>query len=82
MARSKPEGCGTNIRFVSFTGMSSFSLSVWMIESSWVPPMTRFLMSSKNLWIVGLQIEDQGHPVDCIGVNIKQLLDGLYKFSQ
>ncbi|KAL7474375.1 LOW QUALITY PROTEIN: hypothetical protein ACHAW6_000350 [Cyclotella cf. meneghiniana] len=36
----------------------------------------------KELTDRGLQIENQGHPVDYIGVNIKRLPDDLYKFSQ
>jgi hypothetical protein len=30
----------------------------------------------------GLNIEDQGHPSDYIGVNIKKLKDGSYEFTQ
>ena len=29
-----------------------------------------------------LNIEDQGHPADIIGVNIKKLHDGTYEFTQ
>ncbi len=29
-----------------------------------------------------LHIDDQGHPVDCVGINIKKLPDGSYVFSQ
>ncbi|KAL7481443.1 hypothetical protein ACHAW6_007124 [Cyclotella cf. meneghiniana] len=36
----------------------------------------------KELMDIGLQMEDQGHLTNYIGVNIKQLPDGLYKFSQ
>ncbi|KAL7479867.1 hypothetical protein ACHAW6_005585 [Cyclotella cf. meneghiniana] len=35
----------------------------------------------KELVDVGLQIEDQGYLTDYIGVNMKWLPDGLYKFS-
>lgn len=38
--------------------------------------------SIKELMDRGLQIEDQGHLADYVGVNSKWLLDGLYKFSQ
>jgi hypothetical protein len=31
---------------------------------------------------LGLNIEDQGHPADYVGVNIKKLWDGTYKFTQ
>jgi hypothetical protein len=31
---------------------------------------------------LGLNIEDQGHPADYIGVNIKKLKDGSYEFTQ
>jgi hypothetical protein len=31
---------------------------------------------------LGLNIEDQGHPADYVGVNIKKLRDGLYQFTQ
>ena len=30
----------------------------------------------------GLNIEDQGHPADYVGVNIKKLMDGSYQFTQ
>jgi hypothetical protein len=36
----------------------------------------------KELSDIGLQIEDQYHPSDYVGVNIKRLPDGSYKFSQ
>ena len=31
---------------------------------------------------LGLNIEDQGHPADYVGVNIRQLKDGSYEFTQ
>ncbi|KAL7460150.1 hypothetical protein ACHAXS_000614 [Conticribra weissflogii] len=31
---------------------------------------------------LGLCIEDQGHPADCVGVNIKKLPEGSYTFTQ
>jgi hypothetical protein len=31
---------------------------------------------------LGLNIEDQSHPVDYVGVNIKKLKDGSYEFTQ
>jgi hypothetical protein len=31
---------------------------------------------------IGLDIEDQGHPADYVGVNIKKLKDGSYEFTQ
>ena len=36
----------------------------------------------KELIDIGLQIEDQGHPADYVGVNINCFSDGSYKFSQ
>jgi hypothetical protein len=36
----------------------------------------------KDIQDLGLNIEDQGHPADYIGVNIKKLQDGLYEFTQ
>jgi hypothetical protein len=36
----------------------------------------------KEIQDLGLNIEDQGHPVDCIGVNIKKLKNGSYEFTQ
>ncbi len=30
----------------------------------------------------GLKIEDQGHPADYVGVNIKRVPDGSYEFTQ
>jgi hypothetical protein len=31
---------------------------------------------------LGLNIEDQGHPTDYVGANIKKLKDGSYEFTQ
>jgi hypothetical protein len=36
----------------------------------------------KEIQNLGLNIEDQGHPVDYVGVNIKKLKDGSYGFTQ
>jgi hypothetical protein len=36
----------------------------------------------KEIQDLGLNIEDQGHPADYIGVNIKKLQDGSYEFTQ
>jgi hypothetical protein len=36
----------------------------------------------KEIQNLGLNIEDQGHPVDYLGVNIKELKHGSYKFTQ
>jgi hypothetical protein len=36
----------------------------------------------KEIQHLGLNIEDQGHPADYVGVNIKKLRDGSYKFTQ
>ena len=36
----------------------------------------------KELTDTGLEIDDQGHPADYVGVNIKDLPDGSYVFSQ
>ncbi len=36
----------------------------------------------KKIQNLGLNIEDQGHPADYVGVNIKKLKDGLYEFTQ
>jgi len=36
----------------------------------------------KEIQDSGLNIEDQGHPADYIGVNIKKLRDGSYEFTQ
>ena len=30
----------------------------------------------------GLKIEDQGHPADYVGINIKKMHDGSYEFTQ
>jgi hypothetical protein len=35
-----------------------------------------------ELWNLKLSIEDQGHPADYVGVNIKKLKDGIIKLSQ
>jgi hypothetical protein len=36
----------------------------------------------KDIQDLGLNIEDQGHPKDNVGVNIKKLRDGSYEFTQ
>jgi hypothetical protein len=36
----------------------------------------------KDIQDLGLNIEDQGHPADYVGVNIKKLRDGSYEFTQ
>ncbi len=36
----------------------------------------------KEIQDQGLNIEDQGHPADYVGVNIKKLRDGSYEFTQ
>jgi hypothetical protein len=36
----------------------------------------------KDIQDLGLNIEDQGHPADYVGVNIKKLWDGSYEFTQ
>ncbi len=36
----------------------------------------------KEIQDLGLNIEDQGHPADYTGVNIKKLQDGSYEFTQ
>ncbi len=36
----------------------------------------------KEIQYLGLNIEDQGHPAYYVGVNIKKLKDGSYKFTQ
>jgi hypothetical protein len=36
----------------------------------------------KDIQDIGLNIEDQGHPADYVGVNIKTLRDGSYEFTQ
>jgi len=39
-------------------------------------------LAIKEIQGLGLNIEDQGHPADYVGVNIKKLRDGTYKFTQ
>jgi hypothetical protein len=36
----------------------------------------------KDIHGLGLNIDDQGHPADYVGVNIKKLKDGSYEFTQ
>ncbi len=36
----------------------------------------------KEIQDLGLNIEDQSHPMDYVGVNIKKLKDGPYEFTQ
>ncbi|KAL7484860.1 hypothetical protein ACHAW6_010466, partial [Cyclotella cf. meneghiniana] len=42
----------------------------------------QFTVIIKELTEIGLEVEDQGHPADYVGVNIKRLSDGSYAFSQ
>ncbi len=35
----------------------------------------------KDIQDLGLNIEDQGHPADYVGVNIKKLQDGSYELT-
>jgi hypothetical protein len=37
---------------------------------------------NKEIQNLGLNIEDQGHPADYVGVNTKKLKDGSYEFNQ
>jgi hypothetical protein len=36
----------------------------------------------KEIQNLGLNIEDQGHPADYVGVNVKKLKDGSFEFTQ
>ena len=36
----------------------------------------------RDIQNLGLNIEDQGHPADYVGVNIKKMKDGYYEFTQ
>ena len=36
----------------------------------------------RDIQNAGLNIEDQGHPADYVGVNIKKMKDGSYEFTQ
>ncbi len=36
----------------------------------------------RDIQNAGLNIEDQGHPADYVGVNIKKTKDGFYEFTQ
>jgi hypothetical protein len=36
----------------------------------------------RDIQNLGLNIEDQGHPADYVGVNIKKMKDGSYEFTQ
>ncbi len=36
----------------------------------------------KEIQDLGLNIEDQGHPADYVGINIKKLKDGSFEFTQ
>jgi hypothetical protein len=43
---------------------------------------TQLQNAIKELQGLGLNIEDQSHPADYVGVNISKLRDGFYKFTQ
>ena len=43
---------------------------------------TQLQQAIKEIQGLGLNIEDQGHPADYVGVNIKKLRDGTYEFTQ
>ena len=43
---------------------------------------TQLQQAIKEIQGLGLNIEDQGHPADYVGVNIKKLRYGTYEFTQ
>ena len=43
---------------------------------------TQLKQAIQEIQNVGLNIEDQGHPADYVGVSIKKLRDGSYEFTQ
>ncbi len=43
---------------------------------------TQLKQAIQEIQNVGLNIEDQGHPADYVGVSIKKLRNGSYKFTQ
>jgi hypothetical protein len=43
---------------------------------------TQIQQAIKEIQDLGLNIEDQGHPADYVGVSIKKLQNGSYKFTQ
>jgi hypothetical protein len=46
------------------------------------PDDNKLIQAIHDIHNAGLNIEDQGHPADYIGVNIRKAKDGSYKFSQ
>jgi hypothetical protein len=42
----------------------------------------QLLQAIKEIQGLGLNIEDQGHPADYVGVSIKKHCDGFYEFIQ
>ncbi len=42
----------------------------------------QFLQAIKEIQGLGLNIEDQGHPADYVGVSIKKHCDGFREFTQ
>jgi hypothetical protein len=46
------------------------------------PDDQQLIQAIRDIQNSGLNIEDQGHPADYVGVNIKKTKDGSYQFSQ
>jgi hypothetical protein len=46
------------------------------------PDDNKLIQAIRDIHNTGLNIEDQGHPADYVGVNIRKAKDGSYKFSQ
>jgi hypothetical protein len=56
---------------------------VYVDDGIFIGPEDKQLKSIiKEMQDLGLNIEDQGHPADYVGVNIKKLKDGSYEFTQ
>ncbi|KAL7476135.1 hypothetical protein ACHAW6_002012 [Cyclotella cf. meneghiniana] len=66
-------------RYNDFFETISFNKPEMMMSSNW--QILTGLIRPDNT-PTAKQIEDQGHPADYVGVNIKRLPDGSYKFSQ
>jgi hypothetical protein len=59
-----------------------FSWSMWMMVSSSAMMTCNFYKAIKEIQGLGLNIKDQGHPADYVGVRIKKHCDGFYEFTQ
>jgi hypothetical protein len=73
---------GFTTSLIDDSTVMSYSWCTWMMVSSEAATTHKLQEVIKEIQNLGLNIEDQGHPADYVGVNIKKLKDGPYEFTQ